>query len=190
MALASKYSTLPPVASISLGFITDNRFRYLSQYYNTFQTITRKMSTNYAVCRNCGSVYIKNNRRHEFCSYKCRGEFFSKTDFEIKYKLAIKNVTEKDIKDFRRKYEDFIYSLIYEGNSENREDLLDYYSEYLLLFVYRLKNSCKSAVFKYLRKCFYGQNLTLLNKKQNEIFYDELSYKNKMAILGEADYEQ
>lgn len=179
-----KYASIP---SIKLQLIDDNNYNSLTHAYYNYTTSNDKV---YAVCKECGRVFIgKKNYRtktREFCSVQCNTKHLHKKRTENAFKLAFMILTKEDIKYFYNKYNSFAMSEIYKY-PKYHEDLIEWWQTKGVFLARFLKQTGRLKVckdFNLISKNIKWFYLHLLKDRENEIFYDECSYKTQNYILG------
>lgn len=147
-------------------------------------------------CKYCGLIEIKNdynNKNLQFCSSACANKYLGQLKYKNCLKSAIRIVDNSELKTFLKEYSNFVYSEIYKYPSEIREDLIDFWnakSLTILAAIKRNKIDRKSVILKYLKTAIKRNSLKYIKLKQKEVFYEELSYQNSSAILGEDKRER
>lgn len=147
-------------------------------------------------CKYCGAKFLRNYKKtvvNEFCSFNCSNKY----NGEIKHKKSVekakKMVSEKELKEFLKKYSNYVYCVAYNEFAPFSEDIIDYfyYNSLVLLANIKKNNITKNAIIiKYFYKSLKYYFLRLKEERKNEIFYSDLSMKNQIKILGDVIEER
>lgn len=156
---------------------------YKHKMANLMYKFTSATGNKFKKCPECGLWYFSTRENQLFCSHNCSNKYVGRKRHERILRQTFKVIKNNDIKEWLKKYNNFVYSEIFKCDSELHEEMIDIYNEYLPRLVYLTRNSTNAI--PYLKKVMKNIKLRALKNKQNEVFYDECSVKTQIQILGE-----
>ena len=181
-----------------MPFVTIGMQLGTRMYRPDIDAYNRKTTVEYVktgYCLQCGNPFWLNNTHKDvetkFCSIKCAKKYQWNKIREENLRVAYKNIDKSEFTEFYKKYQNFVYSEIFNYESEYHEDLIDRWQDKAIWWFYNIKkwkiiNHRKVNIFSYLRKAVNYAYLSVKNKKINsgEVFYDECGIATQQKILG------
>lgn len=164
-----------------------------SGFARNFMIYTTPEFVHTGYCLNCGKPFWLNNnpgKPGKFCSNSCVTKFIHSKMKEENLRVAYKNVDNKELKEFLKKYTGYVYSEIFKYDKKYSEDLKDWWQEqgvrhFWNMKKFEMKHGTKGNICKYLHTAVYYAFLNAHNKNQQEVFYDECNCKTQQMILGD-----
>lgn len=187
-----------PIYLPKIGLKLETNFysKTMNKVSINFSKYTNLNYTLFIKCPYCGMITTSVDRRKDrkeklhFCSKSHANKYFGRIRSNNRLKLACKEVNNNDLKQFLNKYNNFVYSKIYEQNSEYREDLMDWWNSVCIKICANLKGQEDFFRASYIDKCIKRAVTAISKKKSKEVFYSELSMTKQIQILGDVIEER
>ena len=170
--------------------------KFFNKFNRKYSTCTNSSNKRKVKCANCGAEFFRSSKKQgilEFCDLKCSGKYYGTIKHKKNIEKAKNIVHERELKEFIKKYTNFVYSVAYKEFTPLAEDIIDYfyYNSLVLLANLKLnKIENNNTILKYIHTSLTRHFLYLKEQRKNEIFYSELSIKNQIKILGDVIEER
>ena len=101
----------------------------VERYYRFTQVKNQRV----VECKYCGAKFLRNFKNpvvNEFCSYKCNRKYYGEIRHKKSVEKAKKMVSEKELKEFLKKYSNYVYFVAHKEFAPFSEDIIDYFFLY------------------------------------------------------------